>query len=322
MVSFDAFLFALTDPVTRVGASPLAEVPMLPWPRLPALIRARYLTTLNRWPELLDAGIPAASLLAATDGNPSRSRLWQEVQRELGVADVAITAFGDRYGSWAFLELWRTDGAFTPAELRYLGALAPYVVPGLRSALARTFVDTPEQLLAVGPAVVVLDPDLQVRSQTAGAAAALLQLNPPDEPMTPIPASAYNVAAALVAAEQGVPVGEPWSRVHLGGSRWVTVKADRMGDTSGGTREGEGDIAVSIEPSTPTERTDLFARVHGLSARETEVLTLLANGLSSHEVADRLVLSEHTVNDHVKAVLEKAGARTRQVLMSRALGAG
>lgn len=52
------------------------------------------------------------------------------------------------------------------------------------------------------------------------------------------------------------------------------------------------------------------------------MLTLLGDGLSSHAVAARLVLSEHTVNDHVKAVLEKAGARTRQVLMSRALGAG
>ena len=306
-----------------MGTSPLADVPMLPWPRLPALIRARYLTTLNRWPELLEAKVPSASLLIATKGDPSRSLLWQEVQRELGVVDVAVAAFGDRHGSWGLLELWRTDDAFTPAELRYLGALARYVVPGLRSALARTFVDTPDQLLPLGPAVVVLDPDLQVRSQTAGAAAALLQLNPPDEPMTPIPAAAYNVAAALVAAEQGVPVGEPWSRVHLGGSRWVTVKAARMAETAGGTQDGEQrDIAVSIEPSTPTERTDLFARVHGLSARETEVLTLLGDGLSSHEVADRLVLSEHTVNDHVKAVLEKAGARTRQVLLSRALGAG
>ncbi len=141
--------------------------------------------------------------------------------------------------------------------------------------------------------------------------------------MTPIPAAAYNVAAALVAAEQGVPVGEPWARVHLGGSRWVTVKAARMAEAAGGTQDGEQrDVAVSIEPSTPTERTDLFARVHGLSARETEVLNLLGDGLSSHEVADRLVLSQHTVNDHVKAVLEKAGARTRQVLLSRALGAG
>ncbi len=319
VVPFDAYLFMLTDPVTRVGTSPLADVPMLPWPRLPALVRARYLTTLNRWPELLEAKVASTSLLTATHGDPSRSRLWQEVQRELGVVDLAVAPFGDRHGSWGQFELWRTEGAFTAAELQYLGALAPSVVPALRSALARTFVDTPDQLLPVGPAVVVLDPDLQVRSQTAGAAAALLQLNPPDEPMTPIPAAAYNVAAALVAAEQGVPVGEPWARVHLGGSRWVTVKADRM---AGNTDAVQRDIAVSIEPSTPSERTDLFARVHGLSARETEVLLLLGNGLSSHEVAARLVLSEHTVNDHVKAVLEKAGARTRQVLMSRALGAG
>jgi len=323
VVPFDAYLFMLTDPLTRVGSSPLADVPMLPWPRLPALVRARYLTTLNRWPELLEAKIPSASLLATTGGDPSGSLLWREVQRELGVTDLAVAPFGDRYGSWGLLELWRTGGSFGPEELHYLGAIASYVVPGLRSALARTFVDTPEQLLPVGPAVVVLDPDLQVRSQTAGAAAALLQLNPPDEPMTPIPAAAYNVASALVAAEEGVPVGEPWSRVHLGGSRWVTVKADRMAATAPGTPDGaQRDIAVSIEPSTPNERTDLFARVHGLSARETEVLTLLGIGLSSHAVADRLVLSEHTVNDHVKAVLEKSGARTRQVLLSRALGAG
>jgi DNA-binding CsgD family transcriptional regulator len=323
VVPFDAHLFMLTDPVTRVGTSPLADIPMLPWPRLPALIRARYLSTMNRWPELLEAKVPAASLLTTSGGDPSRSLLWQELLRELGVVDVADAAFGDRHGTWGLLDLWRTDGAFTAEELQYLGALSRYVVPGLRKALARTFVDTPDQLLPLGPAVVVLDPQLQVRSQTAGAAAALLQLNPPDEPMTPIPAAAYNVAAALVASEQGVPVGEPWSRVHLGASRWVTAKAARMAETApGGPETVEPDIAVSIEPSTPTERTDLFARVHGLSGRETEVLTLLANGLSSHEVADRLVLSEHTVNDHVKAVLEKAGARTRQVLLSRALGAG
>jgi DNA-binding CsgD family transcriptional regulator len=323
VVPFDAYLFMLTDPVTRVGTSPLADIPMLPWPRLPALIRARYLTTLNRWPELLAAKVSSASLLTASEGDPSRSLVWQEVLREVGVVDTAVAPFGDRRGSWGMLDLWRTDGSFSAEELQYLGGLAQYVVPGLRSALARTFVDVPDQLLPLGPAVVVLDPDLQVRSQTAGAAAALLQLNPPDEPMAPIPASAYNVAAALVAVEQGVSVGEPWARLHLGGSRWVTVKAARMAESPrdvGG--EERRDIAVSIEPSTSSERADLFARVHGLSPRETEVLTLLGNGLSTHEVADRLVLSKHTVNDHVKAVLEKAGARSRQILLSRALGAG
>ena len=35
VMPFDAYVFMLTDPVTRVGSSPLADVPMLPWPRLP-----------------------------------------------------------------------------------------------------------------------------------------------------------------------------------------------------------------------------------------------------------------------------------------------
>jgi len=85
VMPFDAYVFMLTDPVTRVGSSPLADVPMLPWPRLPALIRARYLTTLNRWPELLEAKVASASLLVTTEGDPSRSYLWREIQRELGV---------------------------------------------------------------------------------------------------------------------------------------------------------------------------------------------------------------------------------------------
>ena len=308
-IPFDAHVFGLTDPVTRIVTSPHADVPMLPWPRLPELIRWRYLTLVNRFDRLL--GRPASSLLTATK-SPSESLLWLHVQRELGIVDTASVAFGDRYGAWGGLELLRTTMAFTPAELDVLTAIMPCVTEGLRAALARTFVDPASQLLPVGPAVVLLRPDLQVHSQTEGAAAVLLHLLPPDEPMAPIPAAAYNIGAALIAKEHGIPVGEPWARVHLGGSRWVTVKASRLGE----------DVAVSIEPSTPAERMDLFARAFGLSTRESEVLVLLGMGLDSKDIAARLVLSEHTVNDHVKAVLAKTRARTRQVLLSRALGAG
>ena len=312
IVPFDGHVFALTDPVSRVATSPLADVPGLPWPRLPDLIRWRYLTRINRWSDLLDEGKSASSLLGSTAGDPSQSLLWRNVLRDLGVVDTAAIAFGDRYGCWGFLDLWRTSsGAFTPGELSFLSSLSGLVSAGLRRALARTFVDPDRRLSPIGPAIVILGPDLQVRVQTAGAAEALLRLNPPDEPMPPIPAAVYNIGAALVALENGVGVGPAWSRVCLGGSRWVTVKADRIGG---------GDIAVSIEPSTPAERMDLFGRAHALSTRESEVLALLGAGMDSRAMAAELVISEHTVNDHVKAILAKSGARTRQVLLSRALG--
>jgi DNA-binding NarL/FixJ family response regulator len=48
---------------------------------------------------------------------------------------------------------------------------------------------------------------------------------------------------------------------------------------------------------------------------------LLGAGFDTREIATRLVLSEHTATDHVKAILAKTGARTRQILLARGLGA-
>jgi DNA-binding CsgD family transcriptional regulator len=313
-VPFDAYVWMLTDPVTCVGTSPLADVPMLAWPRLPDLGRLRYLTTVNRWPELRRAGTPAVSLHAATDGQLSRSALWREALDGMGVTDVASAVFADRFGCWAWLDLWRCGATFTPDEVALLAELTVPLTEGIRMAQARTFAADTKPLELAGPAVVLLDAELRVVSQTATAGATLRVLNPPgEEPIPdPIPAAALNVGAALVAAEAGVPVGPPWSRVHLGAGRWVTLRAERM--------TGAVELAVTIEVSTVAERREVFALAHGLSPREREVLGHLATGADSRTMARALVLSEHTVNDHVGAVLAKTGTPTRQVLLSRIAG--
>jgi HD-GYP domain-containing protein (c-di-GMP phosphodiesterase class II)/DNA-binding CsgD family transcriptional regulator len=49
----------------------------------------------------------------------------------------------------------------------------------------------------------------------------------------------------------------------------------------------------------------------GLTDREVEILRLLATGLSRRQVADRLVLSEHTVRHHLEHIYDKVGVGTR-----------
>jgi DNA-binding CsgD family transcriptional regulator len=285
-VPFDGHAWLLTDPVSQVGTSPHAHVPGLPWSELPAFVRDRY---------LMD------------------SVSWHRRLADLGLTGALTAVFDDRFGRWGWLDLWRSGGEFDDAERALLAQLCTPLTEGLRAAQARTFVEDAERVDLPGPAVVLLGRGLEVVTRTATAGLALHELNPPgDAPVTDaIPAAAINVGAALMAAEAGQTAGPAWSRVHLGGGSWVTLRAERLTD---------GSIAVTIETSTPAERREVFALAHGLTPREREVLGALTTGADSRSMGRTLALSEHTVNDHVRAVLAKTGSPTRQVLLSRIAG--
>jgi DNA-binding CsgD family transcriptional regulator len=55
-----------------------------------------------------------------------------------------------------------------------------------------------------------------------------------------------------------------------------------------------------------------------LSPREREVVALVAVGMSNREIAERLVISEHTVHRHVTSILRKLGLRSRAAAASLA----
>src|SRR5262245_57967806 len=162
-----------------------------------------------------------------------------------------------------------------------------------------------------GPIVLVLSPDLAVTAQTPHTDDYLRALLPPDGDRRPVPAGAYNVAAQLVAVEAGIDDHPPTSRVRLRDGVWLTFRAARL---ESARPTGEQNIAVSIEPCSPAERLDLFARTHGLTPRETELLDLLVAGADTKAVAEGLYVSQHTVQDHLKSIFAKTGARTRRVL--------
>lgn len=314
VVPFVSYVWVLTDPETAVGADPLADVPSLA--EVPRLVRLRYLTPVNRWTTLSEP--PVAGLAAATRGELGRSLIWRDLLSRHDVSDVASVVFRDRFGCWAFLELWRTRGrSFEPADAAFLKGVVPPVTTALRLAQARTFVPAPPgERHRSGPLVLLLSADLDVVRQTPGTHEALRQLLPREDSGPVVPAAAYNVAAQLLAFEAGVDVHPATARVHLADGRWLTLRAARLGDDPDHLR----DVAVTIEESTAAERLSLFARCFGLSEREHELLDHLAAGSDTREVAERMYLSAHTVQDHLKSVFAKTGTHSRRTLLARALG--
>ena len=312
-VPFDSYAWLLTDPETCVGTAPLAEFPNLG--DLPTLVRLKYLTATNRWTALVPG--TASTLLTATGGEPSRSRVWRELLAGYGITDIASLVFGDQFGCWGWLDLWRTTGPFSPAEVDLLGGLDRLVTPALRRSLAATFTNAPTApSRAVEPVVLILSEDLQPITQTPSVDTHLRALLPTDTDRAPIPAAAYNAAAQLLAREQDIDDHPPSARTHLSDGAWVTVSAARLVPSPTGTTG----IAVSIEPTTSTARAELFARVIGLSQRESELLAHLVVGSDTRQLAQLMFLSEHTVQDHLKSIFAKADVRNRRQLVARATG--
>jgi two-component system, NarL family, nitrate/nitrite response regulator NarL len=81
------------------------------------------------------------------------------------------------------------------------------------------------------------------------------------------------------------------------------------------------DAALGPEVLRPL-RTQRASGAEELTAREAQVLSLLAEGLSNKEIARRLGVAERTAKFHVESILGKLGARSRSEAVVRAARAG
>jgi pimeloyl-ACP methyl ester carboxylesterase len=92
------------------------------------------------------------------------------------------------------------------------------------------------------------------------------------------------------------------------GARFTLIPGDTL---YGEVEEGIAAIESLLSSLTETERRKTPILNALLSARETEVLRLLAAGKSNAQIADELVISLNTVNRHVSNIYTKTGAANR-----------
>ena len=95
---------------------------------------------------------------------------------------------------------------------------------------------------------------------------------------------------------------------------WQTVAAGEAALSPSGIRRVISELASRPNPQLPSPE-----QLDELTAREREVMALVAAGLSNDEIADDLVITSATAKTHVSRAMTKLGARDRARLVGGVL---
>jgi DNA-binding CsgD family transcriptional regulator len=202
--------------------------------------------------------------------------------------------------------LHRADesGDFTPDDARLLARLSTPIADAIRATLRVDAARRPHG--DGGPGLIVLDGS-DVPVWINDSANALLELFPPSRgARESVPFAVRTLAASSRRSGRSrtlhVPTPSGWLLLH------ASLPAGRARD----------DVAVVLEAARDRKALELSFETFGLTPREREVATLAVCGLSTNVISERLFLSPWTVQDHLKAIFDKTGTRSRRQLRALA----
>ena len=258
-----------------------------------------------------DRGI--STLYEATGGDPASSARWH-VNMTMGGDQEMIAALRSPAGDvWGALGLYREPGQpmFDRDDIEFVRSLAPCLAEGARRGLLVGEASDPDG--PESPGLVVLSASSDVESITPGVERWLRELPDGDWDAGRLPSSVHAVAGrALRTAEHPDSPGEiAVSRVLSRSGTWVVLHGAAL------VADGSRRAAVIVEPAHPARITPLLMSAYGLSEREQDVTRLVLQGDSTAQIAERLVVSPHTVQQHLKSVFEKTGVRSRRELVGK-----
>ena len=272
-----------------------------------------YADDVNKLADVARSERGISTLHGVTHGDPTGTPRWQQ-NIAFGGDQEMIAGLRTKDGEvWGALGLYREAGQpmFDDEDLAFVGALSAHLAEGARRALLVGEATDPERPDA--PGLVVVTEQWEIESATPGIERWLAELPDGNWATGRLPSSVLAVAGrAMRTAENPDEPGEvAVSRVLSRLGTWVVLHGATL--VSPGSRR----VAVIVEPAHPARIAPLLMSAYGLSEREQAVTGLVLQGNSTTEIAQRLFVSEHTVQAHLTSVFAKTGVRSRRDLVGK-----
>jgi DNA-binding CsgD family transcriptional regulator len=312
----DAAFVATVDPATLLFTSAASEDPLT---EAAPLFLANELggRDVNRFTDLAAGPVPVRTLDQATRGDRDQSARHAEIMRPLGLGDELRVALRTRQACWGVMCLHRAAGpaGFSQQDRDIVAKVAPHLAEGLRRALLAGHSQDPRPALSHG--VVILDAAGSVTSVNDAAERWLAQIPDSDWPSSsqlPLPLLAAAAAAGHDQADRERPA--PTVRLRTTGGNWLSVHASRL--------HGPDDrsTVLVLEQPGPGDITSLILDSHGVTGAQAKVVALVLRGYSTKQIVSQLAISQYTVQEHLSAVFDKLGVRSRQELAATLLPPG
>lgn len=259
--------------------------------------------------------VPAAGSHAATGGDVLASRRMREYMLPYFdyTDELRVVARTDSH-TWGGVALFRgaDDRPFDEHEIGFMASLSSMLAAGLRSSiLAEISASGPVDDHA-GPAVIIVGADNRVDQISVGAEQRLEQMVS-GATQTGALSTIWALAARARAHADGRAELPSRIRVRAVDGTWLVLHAAPMIGRSGAT----GDVVITIEEARPLEVVPLVLAAIDLTRRERDVTRLVLRGVDTKAIAAALNLSAYTVQDHLKAIFDKAGVHSRRELLAR-----
>ena len=309
-IPFDGFCSMTVDPATMLLTSHIAHDSVRP-EDVPRLGQNEFLEEdVNKFAQLARASRVAGVLTEATGHHPERSPRWRNILQPNGFRDELRVALADDGVCWGWVALYRRDesGDFAPADAALASSLSEVLAEGLRRAILLAALPTEAE--GDGPGLILLAPGGSIEAVTPPAERWLSRLMVETPAEGDLPAVVNAVAYRTLLAARGGDSAGAQARAPTKAGTWLTIHGSVLGDPR------DGRIAVILEPARTPEIAPLIVAAYGLTPRERDVTQLVLHGLSTAEIARELHVSEYTVQDHLKAIFEKVGVRSRRELVA------